>query len=58
MGKIFSHMTMSLDGYIADPDDQVGELFDWYEAGDVPCRTPATTSPSRSTTRARRRCET
>jgi dihydrofolate reductase len=28
-------MTMSLDGYIADPDDQVGELFDWYEAGDV-----------------------
>lgn len=35
MGKIFSHMTMSLDGYIADPDDQVGELFDWYEVGGV-----------------------
>lgn len=35
MGRIFSHMTMSLDGYIAQPDDQVGELFDWYEAGDV-----------------------
>ncbi|WP_219509137.1 hypothetical protein [Nonomuraea ceibae] len=35
MGKVFSHMTMSLDGYIAQPDDQVGELFDWYEAGDV-----------------------
>lgn len=35
MGKIFSHMTMSLDGYIAQPDDQVGELFAWYEAGDV-----------------------
>jgi dihydrofolate reductase len=28
-------MTMSLDGYIAEPDDQVGELFDWYAAGDV-----------------------
>jgi dihydrofolate reductase len=40
MGKIFSHMTMSLDGYIADPDDQVGELFDWYEAGDVTVPTP------------------
>jgi dihydrofolate reductase len=35
MGKVVSHMTMSLDGYIADPDDQVGELFDWYQAGDV-----------------------
>jgi dihydrofolate reductase len=28
-------MTMSLDGFIADLDDQVGELFDWYEAGEV-----------------------
>ena len=35
MGKVFSHMTMSLDGFIAEPDDQVGELFDWYGAGDV-----------------------
>ena len=35
MGKVLTHMTMSLDGYIADPDDQVGELFEWYEAGDV-----------------------
>jgi dihydrofolate reductase len=35
VGKVISHMTMSLDGYIADPNDQVGELFDWYQAGDV-----------------------
>lgn len=35
MGKILTHMTMSLDGYIADPHDQVGEIFDWYGAGDV-----------------------
>jgi len=35
MGKVLTHMTMSLDGYIADPNDQVGELFDWYTAGDV-----------------------
>ena len=34
MGKVMTHMTMSLDGFIADPKDQVGELFDWYEAGD------------------------
>jgi dihydrofolate reductase len=35
VGKVFSHMTMSLDGYIAQPDDRVGELFEWYEAGEV-----------------------
>ncbi|RIQ23849.1 dihydrofolate reductase family protein [Jiangella rhizosphaerae] len=35
MGKVFSHMTMSLDGYIAQPDDGIGELFEWYGAGDV-----------------------
>jgi dihydrofolate reductase len=40
MGKVFTHMTMSLDGFIADPKDQVGELFDWYEAGDVTVPTP------------------
>lgn len=35
MGKVLSHMTVSLDGFIAAPDDQVGELFEWYGAGDV-----------------------
>jgi dihydrofolate reductase len=35
MSKVWTHMTMSLDGYIAEPDDQVGELFDWYGAGEV-----------------------
>jgi dihydrofolate reductase len=35
MGKVLTHMTMSLDGYIADPDDQPRELFDWYGAGEV-----------------------
>jgi dihydrofolate reductase len=34
MGKVFSHATMSLDGYVADPNHQVGSLFDWYNAGD------------------------
>jgi dihydrofolate reductase len=28
-------MTMSLDGFIAKPDDDPGELFDWYWGGDV-----------------------
>src|SRR5215469_9214321 len=35
MGKVVSHMTMSLDGFIADPDDGVDELFGWYDAGTV-----------------------
>lgn len=35
MGKVVSHMTMSLDGFIADPHDDVAELFGWYQAGTV-----------------------
>ena len=40
MGKVLTHMTMSLDGFIADPKDQPGELFDWYGAGDVAVPNP------------------
>ncbi len=32
---VVSHMTMSLDRFIADPHDGVAELFGWYEAGPV-----------------------
>src|SRR5262245_14137380 len=35
MGRVFSHMVMSLDGFIAQPDDNPAELFDWYWGGDV-----------------------
>lgn len=35
MGKVLTHMSMSLDGYIAQPDDNPAELFEWYGAGDV-----------------------
>jgi dihydrofolate reductase len=35
VGKVLTHMTMSLDGFIANPDDSPGELFDWYGAGEV-----------------------
>ena len=35
MGKVLTHMTMSLDGFIADPNDQVDELFEWYGVGDI-----------------------
>jgi len=31
---------MSLDGFIAKPDGDVGALFDWYSGGDVEVRYP------------------
>jgi dihydrofolate reductase len=36
MSTVIMHNVVSLDGYIADADDQVGPLFDWYSNGDVP----------------------
>lgn len=44
MSKVIALMSMSLDGFVADPDDGVDELFDWYFAGDVAVPTPSTTS--------------
>jgi dihydrofolate reductase len=35
MGTVTMQASMSLDGYIADPSDGVGPLFDWYGNGDV-----------------------
>jgi dihydrofolate reductase len=40
MSKIVAIMSMSLDGYVADPNDGVGEVFDWYmNSGNVEFRT-------------------
>jgi dihydrofolate reductase len=36
MTKLVAIMSMSLDGYVADPNDGVAEVFDWYlSSGDV-----------------------
>ena len=35
MSKVHTHMTMSLDGFIADPHGGIDELFGWYGAGEV-----------------------
>jgi dihydrofolate reductase len=35
MGKVVVQASMSLDGFIADTNDQVGPLFDWFDNGDV-----------------------
>ena len=36
MSKVVALMSMSLDGFVADPNDGVSEVFDWYfNSGDV-----------------------
>ena len=36
MSKLVAIMSMSLDGFVADANDGVGEVFDWYmNSGDV-----------------------
>ena len=35
MSTVVMHNVVSVDGFIADPDDQVGPLFDWYANGDT-----------------------
>jgi dihydrofolate reductase len=34
MGNVVMHNVVSVDGFIADEDDQVGPLFDWYTNGE------------------------
>ncbi|KAB8196569.1 dihydrofolate reductase [Nonomuraea phyllanthi] len=36
MGKVVMYSSVSVDGFIADDNDQVGPLFDWMSGGDVP----------------------
>jgi len=36
MGKVVLYSTVSVDGFIADENDQPGPLFDWLSSGDVP----------------------
>jgi len=42
MAKVTTELSMSLDGFIAHPDDSVDHLFDWYFNGtvDVPTADP------------------
>jgi len=41
VGKVLAEMSMSLDGYVAGPDEQVEALHGWYGGGEV--ETPAAT---------------
>jgi hypothetical protein len=33
--KVIAGVSMSLDGFVADPDDGVDQVFKWYSAGDL-----------------------
>ena len=35
LSKVIAVMSMSLDGFVADRNDGVAEVFDWYFSGDV-----------------------
>jgi dihydrofolate reductase len=35
VSTVVMHNVVSVDGYIADDNDEVGPLFDWYSNGDV-----------------------
>ena len=39
-GVVVADMTMSLDGFVADPADGVEHLFGWYFNGDVAVQGP------------------
>ena len=36
MGTVVMYASVSVDGFIADDDDQPGPIFDWLTSGDVP----------------------
>jgi dihydrofolate reductase len=44
MARVVANMSMSLDGFVADPADGVAEVFSWFEGkdakGDTPIRMP------------------
>lgn len=42
MGKLIAGFTMSLDGFIADPHDDIRRLFRWYSSGDTAFAVPGT----------------
>lgn len=44
MTKVVALMSMSLDGFVADVDDGVSEVFDWYFSGDVDVATASPTT--------------
>lgn len=49
MATVVAALSMSLDGFVASPTDEVGPLFDWYGNGEVETRWPGMGMTSRTT---------
>jgi dihydrofolate reductase len=49
MASVVAGFSMSLDGFVADPSDAVGPLFDWYNNGDVEVQWPGNDMVTRTT---------
>lgn len=49
MGQVIASGTMSLDGYIANRDNTIGDLFEWYWNGDVVVENEGDLEPFRLT---------
>ncbi|MGV8839076.1 MAG: dihydrofolate reductase family protein [Bauldia sp.] len=47
MAKTVFNMSVSLDGFVAGPNDEVDQVFAWYEAGDTDFRLPGARAPFR-----------
>ena len=43
MGKVITEFTISLDGFIAGPNDEVDRIFGWYFSGDTDFPVPSST---------------
>ena len=46
MGNVVMHNVVSVDGFIADENDQVGPLFEWYGNGEHALAGTARTRPA------------
>jgi dihydrofolate reductase len=51
MSTVVMHNVVSVDGYIADENDNVGPLFEWYFNGDVPLTPGEMDDPSQGSIR-------
>ena len=51
MSTVVMHNVVSVDGFIADHNDDIGPLFDWYSNGDVAAGRQRRTRPPRRSRR-------
>ena len=58
MGKVVMYSSVSVDGFVADENDQPGPLFDWLSSGDVPLDESGELKVSQSPTTTRGRTGT